>query len=194
MGMGATVIARILSLHAGKWLAYLEEMASFLENLFLSALTCPILGEKCCSSYLADAWDLCILICVRFLQSTGLVMKWKYNFPFFVYQPQVATWRGVSAVFLPLFYGCLNIFSCCKGRVFTGNCVKVLPTMTVPEHAPSTTRNIPVLLSRSTVTFTCNEKNRGRLYGSRLRSLRLWSCSSIRELQARKISTFKKHL
>lgn len=42
-------------LPAGKWLAYLEEIASFLENLFLSALIFTILEEKCCSSYLADA-------------------------------------------------------------------------------------------------------------------------------------------
>lgn len=43
-------------LHAGKWLVCLEEIVSFLENL--SALICTILGERCCFSYLADAWDL----------------------------------------------------------------------------------------------------------------------------------------
>lgn len=39
-------------------MAYLEEIASFLENLSLSALICKILGKKCCSSYLADAGHL----------------------------------------------------------------------------------------------------------------------------------------
>lgn len=58
MGMGASVIARTLSTPCWKMTGLFRRNCSFLENLFLSALICTILTEKCCSSYLADAGDL----------------------------------------------------------------------------------------------------------------------------------------
>lgn len=130
----ASVIARILSTPCWKMTGFFRGNCSFLENLFLSALISAILGEKNAAPLIWLMLRICTcLIHVRFLQSTGLVMK-LHNFPFFVCQPQVATRSGASAVFLPLFYGCLNIFSYCIGSIFTGDCVRVLPT----HHCSST--------------------------------------------------------
>lgn len=70
----------------------LEGIASFPENLFLSAFICAVLGERDAASLIIWViFRICTyLICARFLQSTGLVMKVGHS-PFFVYQPWVAT-------------------------------------------------------------------------------------------------------
>lgn len=96
------------------------------------------------------------LICVRFLQSTGLVMK-LINFTFFVYQPRVTTPSGVSAVFLPLLYGCLNILSYCMGSAFTGNSVKVLPTHDCSRTCIQHHKEYPSAGEQEN-TFICNKK------------------------------------
>lgn len=138
MGMGASVIARTLSTPCWKMTGLFRRNCSFLENLFLSALICTILTEKCCSSYLADAGDLYMFnLCqISSEHRFGYEMT---SFSFLFYQPQVATRSGVSAVFLPLFYGCLNVFSHCTGSISPGSCAKVLPTHDCSRTASSPT-------------------------------------------------------